>query len=103
MPFGILVKSERPISFWPAKSKGAWSVATVWISPSRRPFHRKGWFHASRRGGDMTYLAPSKPGFSAQVLSSTRYWISVSIATWTPRPRAAMAWSSARLQLRWTM
>ena len=29
MPFGMSVKSSLPIVFWVAKSKGAWSVATV--------------------------------------------------------------------------
>ena len=65
MPFGILVKSSAPIRFWPSKSKGAWSVATVWITPSRRAAHRTGWLLASRSGGDITYLAPSKSGRSA--------------------------------------
>ena len=65
MPFGIFVKSSRPIGFCFAKSKGAWSVATVWMRPSRSPFHRTAWFRASRSGGDITYFAPSKPGRSA--------------------------------------
>ena len=65
MPLGIFVKSPRPISFWPAKSNGAWSVATVLISRERSAFHSAGWCDLSRSGGDMTYLAPSKSGFSA--------------------------------------
>src|ERR1035441_10248354 len=48
IPFGIFVKSDSPMRFWPSKSNGAWSVATVCMSPSLRPFQRTGWLLASR-------------------------------------------------------
>ena len=65
MPLGIFVKSPRPISFWPAKSNGAWSVPTVLIAPDRSPAHSAPACDASRSGGDMTYFAPSKSPRSA--------------------------------------
>jgi len=40
MPLGILVKSLRPMSFWPWKSKGAWSVPMVLIARLAIQFHR---------------------------------------------------------------
>ena len=65
MPLGIFVKSSLPIGFCFWKSNGAWSVATVWMRPSRRPFQSTDWLRASRSGGDITYFAPSKFGRSA--------------------------------------
>jgi hypothetical protein len=65
-PFGILEKSSLPSCFWGGSfmQNGQWSVETTWRSFFERPFQSASWFHFSRRGGDITYFAPSKPGFS---------------------------------------
>src|SRR5215831_16740227 len=63
-PFGILVKSSRPSSFCSLKQNGQWSVEITCKSLPRRPVHNLSWFHFSRRGGVMTYLAPSNPSCS---------------------------------------
>ena len=43
---------------------GQWSVETTCRSFFARPFQSASWFHFSRSGGDITNLAPSKPGRS---------------------------------------
>ena len=63
-PLGILEKSSRPSSFCSLKQKGQWSVEITCRSLNFRPRQSFSWFHFSRMGGVMTYLAPSKPGCS---------------------------------------
>ena len=60
-PLGIRVKSSRPISFCFSKLKEQWSVATHWIEPSISPAQSSALLPASRRGGDITHFAASKP------------------------------------------
>ena len=50
-----------PISFWPWKSNGQWSVPTTCRSPLRRPIQRSSWWSFGRSGGEQTNLAPSNP------------------------------------------
>ena len=70
-PLGILLKSFRPCcleNFRPygcsLKQNGQWSVEITWRSSVLRPRHSASWWAGVRRGGVMTYLAPSKPGRS---------------------------------------
>ncbi|MNY34736.1 hypothetical protein D3C86_1691010 [compost metagenome] len=63
-PFGILAKLSRPICLAPWKSKGQWSVATVWMVPAAIACQSASLSLGLRKGGLMTYLAPSKSGAS---------------------------------------
>ena len=63
-PFGILEKSFMPSSFCSLKQNGQWSVEMDIKSPICNPLQSSFWFHFSRRGGVMTYFAPSNSSCS---------------------------------------
>ena len=68
MPLGIFVKSSRPIGFLRREiERRVIGRERRNRSPARKPFQSTSWFFLSRSGGDMTYFAPSKFGFSASV------------------------------------
>src|SRR3972149_1632377 len=86
-PFGTLRKSPMPISFWPWKSNGQWSVETTCRSSWRRPSQRSSAWSAGRSGGEQTNFAPLKP-LPMSSSERNRYCGQVSAKAGSPSSRA---------------
>ena len=82
--------------------KAQWSVEIAESASVRTASQSTGWFHASRTGGEKTYLAPPKSGSSRSVMSVKKYWVHVSPQTFQPFARAAAIGSTASLHVTWT-
>ncbi len=84
-PLGIFEKSPLPSSLPalrpslpPSNQKSQWSVEMTCRSFAATAFQSASWSLFSRKGGEQTHLAPSKPGRARSSLVKKKYWTQVS-------------------------
>src|SRR3954468_22846449 len=97
-PFGIFEKSSLPSVFWPSQRKAQWSVEMAESASLRTAFQSTSQFDLSRTGGEETYFAPSKSGFSMSSSELKKYCVQVSPHTSQPASRARAIGSTASRQ-----